>query len=161
MYIALLSGWYTPWMCFHYTRSMKEFISFEQICKDCKTLSEHIQAFGADKIVAISRGGLVPAAIIANLLNIRYVGSIALASYDEDKKQSDIVCLAQPNVEIDEKTVFIDDLYDRGQTYKYVKEHFPQAKVAVIYNKNKNAKLDFPAKFMDSDLWLVFPWEVE
>lgn len=62
---------------------------------------------------------------------------------------------------IDEKTLFIDDLYDSGSTYRYLKHNYPQAKCAVVYTKEPTADIDFPAISKDKNLWLVFPWEFE
>ncbi len=140
--------------------STKDYISYEEVIKDCKKLAEALKNCEINKIIAITRGGMVPACLIAELLNIRQIGSVALASYDEGNR-SELKLLSAPNLPIDEKTLFIDDLYDSGNTYRYLKHNYPQAKCAVVYTKEPTADIDFPAISKDKNLWLVFPWEFE
>lgn len=141
---------------------MKEILSFEQVFADCGALAENIKKTGDfTKIVAVTRGGMVPACIVAQILDIREIASIAVKSYDEKNVSRKLECLVNPAIEVDEKTVFIDDLYESGQTYDYLKSNFPKAKVAELYSKSKTAELDFPAVIKEKDTWLVFPWEVE
>lgn len=141
--------------------SMKEHINYPDIVKDCRTLAGHIQNRGIAKIVAVTRGGMVPACLLAQFLNIRKVGSVSLASYEGSSRSCGINMLTEPNFEIDAQTLFVDDLYDSGATYRYLKQKYPQAKCAVVYTKDPAAVLDFPASVKDKNSWLVFPWEFD
>lgn len=139
----------------------KDYISYSDIEKQCRVLATHIKKSGCNKIVAITRGGMVPACLLAQFLNIRQVSSIALVSYEGDKQSESLSCLTRPEFYIDDKTVFVDDLYDSGNTYRFIKQEYPQAKCAVVYTKEKDAALDFPAAYKEKGTWIVFPWEQE
>ena len=141
--------------------STKEHIEYSEVVKHCRILAGHIQHNGIAKIVAVTRGGMVPACLLAQFLNIRKVGSISLASYEGSSRSERINVLTEPNFEIDAQTLFVDDLYDSGSTYRFLKEKYPQAKCAVVYTKDPNAALDFPAVVKDKNSWLVFPWEFD
>lgn len=141
--------------------SIKEHIEYSEVVEHCRILSGHIQKNGITKIVAITRGGMVPACLLAQFLNIRQIGSISLASYDGNKQSDCLKVLAEPNIDIDEHTLFVDDLYDSGSTYRYIKNKYPQAKCAVVYAKDTTAVLDFPAVPKDKEKWLIFPWEFD
>ncbi|MBP3546401.1 MAG: hypothetical protein J6K16_04640 [Alphaproteobacteria bacterium] len=139
----------------------KEYIPYEEIVEECKNLAKCLKNNKFNKIIAITRGGMVPACLLAQFLDIRTIDSIALVSYGNDDKQTELKCLLAPNVEIDEHTLFVDDLYDSGNTYKYIKQQYPKAKCAVVYTKYSDAELDFPATLKTKDKWLVFPWEFD
>lgn len=138
----------------------KEFITYEEVNAECKKLAQILKNNNFKRIIAVARGGLVPACILAQMLNIRQISSISLASY-EGEQQSEIKCLVPPEINMDENTLFVDDLYDSGSTYRYLKEKYQQAKIAVIFCKNPRAELDFPAAAKEAGRWLVFPWEFE
>ena len=139
----------------------KEYISYDEIVEECKKLAERIKNNNFNKIIAITRGGMVPACLLAQFLDIRTIDSIALVSYGNDDKQTELKCLLAPNIDVDEQTLFVDDLYDSGNTYKYIKQQYPQAKCAVVYTKYTDAVLDFSATLKAKDKWLVFPWEFD
>ena len=139
----------------------KEYISYEEITNECKKLAMRLKSNGFNKIIAVTRGGMVPACLLAQFLDIREISSISLVSYSFENKCEEIKCLVSPGVVIDNQTLFVDDLYDSGQTYSFMKDTYPQAKAVVIYSKNNRAKLDFPAVEKNADTWLVFPWEFE
>jgi len=58
-------------------------VSWEQLHRDCRALSWRLVDKGPWKgILAITRGGLVPAAIIARELDIHLIDTICLSSYN-------------------------------------------------------------------------------
>ncbi|MBR2922783.1 MAG: xanthine phosphoribosyltransferase [Alphaproteobacteria bacterium] len=141
----------------------KIYISWEEFHQDVKNLCKKIKATGQEfnKIVAISRGGFIPAGIIAYELGIRnsavinistYVGSKHLKLNEVDKPQSVGT--------IDEKTLIIDDISDSGQTFEVMRRTFPSGKFVTVYAKERGVlqadifERQFPEK------WLVFPWDV-
>jgi len=140
--------------------SDKEHISYQEIVEECKKLAPLLKAHQFNKIIAITRGGMVPACLLAQLLDIRVVGSISLVSYNDDNQRGEIKCLVSPNIPTDEETLFVDDLCDSGETFNYIRTFYPRAKIAVLYNKSPELALDFPAKQKDAQTWLVFPWDI-
>lgn len=116
-----------------------------------------------DCIVAIARGGLVPAAIIANALNIRDVRSIAVSSYSGDTR------VAEPRLEVDSGTrfvlnsrsvLFVDDIVDSGKTYELFEHSFPAAYFASTVVRHSSSSFpDFYGHCFKTSDWIVFPWE--
>ena len=66
----------------------KIYISWEDFHQHAKELSQKLKAHGKyNKIIAVSRGGLIPAGIIAYELDIRNNEAINFSSYDNDEKR--------------------------------------------------------------------------
>ena len=135
------------------------FLSYHDIHTDCIELAKKIKKkYKPEKLILISRGGLIPGSIIANYLGIQDVDVIALKTYTDRKRLKEIKVYKR--IKSEKKLVVIDDLVDSGETAKIVKEMMPNSKFAVLYAKTsgkKQADLHL-YNFKDSD-WLVFPWE--
>ena len=59
-------------------------VSWDQFHRDARALAWRLADKGPfEAIVCITRGGLVPAAIVARELGLRLVETICVASYDE------------------------------------------------------------------------------
>lgn len=137
-------------------------ISWDEFHRDTRELSKTLLKSNTEwkGIIAIARGGLVPAAIIARELNIRLVDTICIASYDHDK-QGDINILKRPEGN-GEGFLLIDDLVDTGKTAQIAKELLPKAHFAAVYAKPAGKPLaDEYWKDVDQHTWLHFPWDVE
>ncbi len=142
----------------------KIYINWSEFHQDVKDLCKKIKESGEfDKIIAISRGGLIPAAIIAYELNIRNTETINFSSYDGnyERRRDEEIEISGHIGNVNEKTLVIDDLSDSGRTYEILRRVYPQAKFVTVYAKAKGAlQVDVFAKAMP-DEWLVFPWDVE
>ena len=135
------------------------FLSYHDIHADCIELAKIIKKkYKPEKLILISRGGLIPGSIIANYLGIQDIDVIALKTYQNRKRSSDIKIFKR--IKSLKKLVVIDDLVDSGETAKIVKEMMPNSKFVVLYAKTSGKKqADFHLyDFKDKD-WLVFPWE--
>jgi xanthine phosphoribosyltransferase len=111
-------------------------------------------------IVAVTRGGLVPAAIVARELDLRLIDTVCIASYDEQRKGALKVL---KGIEGDGAGwLVIDDLVDTGDTAKLVRAMLPKAHFATIYVKPAGAPLvdTFVTEF-SQDTWILFPWDIE
>lgn len=134
-------------------------ISWDMFHRDCRTLVEKLIKVGNfKKMVAITRGGLFPAGIIAREMNIRHIDSISIASYDE-YSQGELRLIKPPMIEGDgEGILFVDELVDTGKTLKFIKEKYPKAHIATIYAKEKGVKyVDTYVSMVDC--WVLFPWD--
>jgi xanthine phosphoribosyltransferase len=135
------------------------FLSYHDIHTDCIELAKKIKKkYKPEKLILISRGGLIPGSIIANYLGIQDVDVIALKTYADRKRSKEIKVYKR--IKSEKKLVVIDDLVDSGETAKIVKEMMPNSKFVVLYAKTsgkKQADLHL-YDFKDSE-WLVFPWE--
>ncbi len=114
-------------------------------------------------IIAITRGGMVPACIMARELEILTIETFCITSYDV-KNQSETKVLKAPDfVEGNgEGWLVIDDLVDTGSTFELARKTLPNAHYACIYVKPKGAKqTDTYITEFTQDTWVHFPWDME
>ncbi|MEE4314067.1 MAG: xanthine phosphoribosyltransferase [Desulfofustis sp.] len=137
-------------------------ISWEQLHRDSRALAWRLLDVHYFKgLIAITRGGLVPAAVIARELDIHLVETICISSYDWQDKKGEAEILK--GVDGDgEGWLLIDDLVDTGRTAKLVKEMVPKAHFATIYAKPAGRPLvDTFVTEVSQDTWILFPWDAE
>ena len=136
-------------------------ISWEQLHRDSKALARRLVDMKAWKgIVAITRGGLVPASIIARELEIRLVETICISSYDY-QRQGETKILKTPQTDSDD-WLLIDDLVDTGKTARIVRKLHPRAHFATVYAKPAGRPVvDTFITEVSQDTWILFPWDAE
>ncbi len=140
-------------------------VSWAEVHRDTKALTRKLLALGPwQGIVALTRGGLVPAAIIAREMGIRVIDTLCITSYDE-QVQGGIEILKQPADAVAAKGagwLLIDDLVDTGATAKAARELLPQAHFATVYAKPKGlAHVDTYVHDIAQEVWVFFPWDTE
>ena len=142
-------------------------VSWDEFHRDALALAKVLARLGSWRgIVAISRGGLVPATIIARALNIRVVETVSVVAYDQ-LSRGDEETLGEPKVTKlpdfagdGEGFLIIDDLVDSGSTARVVRAMLPKAHMAVVYAKPAGRGLaDHVLKEVSQDTWIVLPWE--
>ena len=141
-------------------------VSWDQFHRDSRALAWRLTGLGQfDAVVAIARGGLVPAAVVARELNIRMVETVAVKSYDH-QAQGDIKLLKPISTEIlgmhkaGKKVLIVDDLVDTGATGRLVRQMLPDAHFATVYAKPKGKPLvDTFITEVSQDTWIHFPWD--
>ena len=112
-----------------------------------------------DKMVVVSRGGFVPAAVVAYTLGIQDVDIVSIQSYIHREAGKAIVHRAPKTEEI---VLVIDDIVDKGGTAKSLKEYKPNMHLAVIYAKPRGLPLASTyVEEITQDTWPVFPWDEE
>ncbi|MGD8845719.1 MAG: xanthine phosphoribosyltransferase [Desulfobacteraceae bacterium] len=110
-------------------------------------------------IVAITRGGLVPAAIVARELDIRLVETVCVSSYNWQDQRGEVEILKGLNMD-GEGWLLIDDLVDTGKTAETVRNMLPKAHFATVYAKPKGRPLvDTFVTEVSQDTWILFPWD--
>lgn len=136
-------------------------VTFAEIKNACKDIADKIKSENLEKItiVAVARGGLVPATIIAHLLGIKDIKFIRLSSYSNEHQQSELVDTTFDEIPNAETTYIIDDICDSGETLLYLRKKYPLAKICVVINKNQTIKPDFAPITEPAGLWINFPWE--
>ena len=141
-------------------------VSWDQFHRDARALAWRLSAAGPFRaVVAITRGGLVPAAVVARELGIRVIETICVSSYDYDK-QGAISVLKTVNESIlgDDKgagVLIIDDLVDTGNTARVVREILPKAHFATVYAKPLGRPLvDSFITEVSQDTWIYLPWDM-
>lgn len=143
-------------------------VTWDQFHRDSRALAWRLQGQGPfDAVIAIARGGLVPAAIVARELNIRTIESVAVKSYDHQNQgqikvlkaiASDIIERAKAGT----KMLIVDDLVDTGATARVVREMLPGAHFATVYAKPKGREMvDTFITEVSQDTWIFFPWDME
>jgi xanthine phosphoribosyltransferase len=143
-------------------------VTWDQFHRDSRALAWRLQGLGPfDALVAITRGGLVPAAIVARELNIRVVESVAVKSYDH-QSQSGIKVLKPITDDLLQKAktggkiLIVDDLVDTGATARVVREMLPGAHFATVYAKPKGREMvDTFITEVSQDTWIFFPWDLD
>lgn len=148
-------------------------VSWDQFHRDSKALAWKLagisEAQGEWKaIISITRGGLVPAAIIARELGVRNIETICIASYHEYKDQGELVVLKGISDDIISSTnqgegvLVIDDLTDTGATAKKVREMLPNAHFATVYAKpSGKPTVETYVTEVSQDTWIYFPWDLD
>lgn len=142
----------------------KQFISWSQFADDTLSLSESLRKENKEWsiLVAIARGGLVPAALIAHHLSIRWVDTVCINSYDDESFQQHELDVLKELKSESHNILVLDDLVDTGKTYQLVKTMLPNAHYAAVYAKPKGKlTTDTYYKEFPQDAWIVFPWEQE
>ena len=136
-------------------------VSWEELHRHAKALAWRCREIGPwTGIVAVTRGGLVPAAVVARELEIRLIDTICVSSYDH-QSQSDIEILK--GVEGDGSGwLIVEDLVDTGQTMTAVRKMLPKAHCAAVYAKPAGRPLvDTFVTEVSQDTWILFPWDME
>ncbi|MBL4666223.1 MAG: xanthine phosphoribosyltransferase [Sneathiella sp.] len=137
-------------------------VSWDEIHRNGRALAWRLMEFGPfEGIVAVTRGGLVPAAIVARELNIRHIETVCIAAYRDDKSVGEVnitKALDLPNK--GKGWLIVDDLVDSGITAKYVREMIPEAHFATLYAKPKGREqIDSFITEVSQDTWILFPWD--
>ncbi|QCI16500.1 xanthine phosphoribosyltransferase [Buchnera aphidicola (Aphis craccivora)] len=111
-------------------------------------------------IIAVSRGGLVPASLLARELGIRYVDTICIASYNYDCLQKNRKIIKKTKIN-SEKIIVVDDLVDTGGTANIIRTLYPQAYFVTIFAKPMGKLLvDDYIIDVDQNIWIEQPWDM-
>jgi len=142
-------------------------VSWDQFHRDSRALAWRLHGAGPFKaIVCITRGGLVPAAIVARELNVRMIETVSVLSYRDYKNQGEITVLKGIAPEVTELrakgqgVLIVDDLVDTGKTARVVRDMLPKAHFATVYAKPLGRPLvDTFITEVSQDTWIYFPWD--
>jgi len=139
-------------------------VSWEQLHRDSKALAWRLNAAGPwAGIVAITRGGLVPAAIVARELEVRLIDTVCASSYDHMMQRGmQILKPAGGACGDGQGWLIVDDLVDTGGTARLVREMLPKSHFASVYAKPAGRPLvDTFITEVSQDTWILFPWDTE
>jgi xanthine phosphoribosyltransferase len=138
-------------------------VTWDQLHRDAKALAWRLHALGPWKgIVAITRGGLIPAAIIARELECRLIETVSVVTYEDENLGQPQVIKPPAAAGRGEDWLIIDDLVDTGTTAKLVRGLMPRAHFATVYAKAAGKPLvDTFITEVSQDTWILFPWDTE
>ena len=143
-------------------------VSWDQIHRDARALAWRLDGKGPlsgswKAVVAITRGGMAPAMIVARELDIRTVDTISVKSYDHQSR-SEAKVLKAPDAEMmgdGEGILVVDDLVDSGKTLELVRKLYPKAHFATVYAKpSGEPQVDTFITGVSQDTWIFFPWDM-
>ncbi len=143
-------------------------VSWDQLHRDARALAWRLDGHGPDEgawraVVAVTRGGMAPAMIVARELDIRTVDTISVKSYNHQAQTPPRVIKApQAAVMGDgEGVLVIDDLVDTGKTLELVRAQYPRAHFATVYAKPSGRPMvDTFITEVSQDTWIFFPWDM-
>jgi len=140
-------------------------VTWVEVHRDTKKLARQLMDRGPWKgVIALTRGGLVPAAIIARELSIYVVDTLCISSYDEQVmgKVNVLKVPEQAATEAGEGWLLVDDLVDTGTTAKEARRILPKAHFATVYAKPLGrALVDTCVSEVSQETWIYFPWDTE
>lgn len=143
--------------------NQEKFVTWDDVQDHCRSLAQRILDTDKkfDKILAITRGGMFPAGILARELEIRHVESICIDTYDaQNIKTPKLLKSASPEYLKD--VLVVDDLSDKGVTLKMVRGMTVNPLVVTIFVKPAGESLvDLFHDRVEQNVWVRFPWDTE
>lgn len=137
-------------------------VTWDQLHRDARLLAEQLMPRGPFKgIVAVTRGGLIPAAIIARELDCRLIECISVVTYHNEEERGEPRIIKDPIAAGDgEGFLIVDDLVDSGVTARVVRDRLPKALFGCLYAKPSGKPLtDIFVVDIPQDTWVLFPWD--
>ena len=142
-------------------------VSWDQFHRDCRALTWRLNEVGPfHAVIAITRGGLVPAAIVARELGVRVIDTVCITSYAHTT-QGNLQVLKGVSTDTaslgggtGKGLLIVDDLVDTGKTAQIVRAILPKAHFATVYAKPMGRPLvDTFITEVSQDTWIHFPWD--
>lgn len=139
------------------------FISWDELHRDTRDLCARLLEMQREwhTLIAVTRGGLIPAAVVARELEMRMVDTLCVVSYrgSEAKEQGAAEILKAPDGD-GEGCLLIDDLVDTGRTAARIRERLPKATFATVYAKEEGRpQTDLCIREVPQTTWIRFPWD--
>ena len=142
-------------------------VSWDQLHRDARALAWRLQSDapedGYKAVVAITRGGMAPAMIVARELDIRTVDTISVKSYNHQTQSAPQV-IKSPDMDIigdGTGILVVDDLVDTGKTLGAVRALMPKAQIATVYAKPMGRpQVNTFVTEVSQDTWIFFPWDM-
>ena len=142
-------------------------VSWQMVYRLGRDLSRLIKddGFRPDIVVAIGRGGYVPARLVCDFLHLDRLTGIKAEHYVATHKQTEVVIRYPLNTDVRGQAVLVvDDVNDSGDTLavvaRYIDGFSPRAiRTAVLHEKAVTRYgADFVAKRVRKWRWFVYPW---
>lgn len=142
----------------------KQAITWEEIKNDSVALAARLKAgFDVpDKILAITRGGLIPASLVTRPLGIKNIETMGIETYHEQERSDLVNVIKKCDPAYLKDTLIIDDLVDTGKTFSYLKDNTRNCIFATLYAKPQGVPFTHCyVRDFEQHIWVDFPWEIE
>jgi hypoxanthine phosphoribosyltransferase len=141
-------------------------LSWEQFYKDCLFLGKKIKESKVkiDRLIAISRGGLIPARVLSDFLQLP-ISNIVISSYTNLKQLKEPEIIEVSKIDLNDKSILIvDEVSDTGKTFVRALKYFKKKPVKNIFTCAPyiKPKTKFFPNFYQKiiDAWIVFPYDL-
>lgn len=146
-------------------KEQSRIVTWDEVHRDARFLVRKLMKLGPWKgIIALTRGGLVPAAIVAREMDIHMIDTLCISAY-ADQKIGTVNVLKEPWQAVKEQGegwLVVDDLVDTGTTLKAARKLLPKAYFATVYAKpNGVGVVDTYVHGVEQATWVYFPWDTE
>jgi hypoxanthine phosphoribosyltransferase len=147
-----------------------ELITWPEIYRLCLDISKQVHSSGyqPDIVIAIARGGFIPARLVCDFLDLNALTSIKIQHYRSGADRLEKAVLEYPLcTEIrDLNVLLVDDVNDSGKTLKlavsYLQTFQPADIKTIVMHQKMTSRypIDFYAKKVIKWRWLIYPWAV-
>ena len=144
----------------------KLYYSYDLFKKDTQVLVDKCRDFEPEILLAVARGGLTLAHLMAQALDMRNLYTLNSIHYEGELKLDTFNIFNIPDVSHAKKVLIVDDIVDTGETIKEIlkvlNERFPSVefKLATLFYK-KTAILRPDYSVREANEWIDFFWEVD
>ncbi len=152
------------------TKFRCELLSWNRIYQMARRLALKIRqaGFQPDVVVAIARGGYIPARILCDFMDIFNLTSIRVEHYTAGAHKKQFARISSPlGMDVrDMKVLVVDDVSDTGDTLELALDHIKsfspeEVKVATLdHKKVSTIEPDFYARKVVNWRWIIYPWAV-
>jgi hypoxanthine phosphoribosyltransferase len=143
-------------------------VSWDQFALLSRQLARavHTSWFRPDLIVAIGRGGYLPARMLSDYLNVFDLASMKIEHYYGVRRQK-LARIRYPlGAEVaGRRVLLVDDVTDSGETFHVASRHLRQRgepaelKTAVLHHKSVSGFVpDYYAEEVSTWRWILYPW---
>lgn len=143
-------------------------LSWERFGEATRALAEAVYADGyrPDIVLAVARGGLLPAGAVAYLLDVKNVFTMNVEFYTGVEQPLEMPVMLPPILDAVDikgaKVLVVDDIADTGRTLELVldfcRDHVQSVRCAVLYAKpGSRVRCDYV--WATADGWITFPWD--
>ena len=155
----------------HAEQPLKRILGWDDIVRLVDCLAEQLDSSRFDAMLVVTRGGMVPAGLLSETLNIRNILVAAVQFYTGiGETLDDPMFLQFPGDEIlaSSSILVVDDVWDSGRTASDVLTRVTaaggQPTLAVLHYKPRASRFPDNAPHFFAEItedWIVYPWDTD